>query len=77
MTNGDLPPLESKRNWRHWILGLGSGDIHLSSGGNNAREFVLPNVMFVGKKLSAIEHLVAMKPNEQQRVLPTVVGEPS
>jgi lysylphosphatidylglycerol synthetase-like protein (DUF2156 family) len=31
--------------FRHWILGLGSGDIHLSTAGANSREFVLPNVM--------------------------------
>jgi len=62
--------------FRHWILGLGSGDIHLSTGGNNAREFVLPNVTFAGARLSAIEHLVAMKPNERENVVPMTVGEP-
>jgi hypothetical protein len=63
--------------FRHWILGLGSGDIHLTTAGANGREFVLPNVMFVGPKLSAIEQLVAMKPNERENVVPMTVGEPS
>jgi uncharacterized integral membrane protein len=22
MANGELPPLEKERNWRHWILGI-------------------------------------------------------
>ncbi len=63
--------------FRHWILGLGSGDIHLATGGNNAREFVLPNVAFVGVRLNAIETLVSMKPNERETVIPMTVGEPS
>jgi len=63
--------------FRHWILGLGSGDIHLSSPSGGGREFILPNVMFVGAKLSAIEHMVAMKPNEVERAVPMTVGEPS
>jgi hypothetical protein len=63
--------------FRHWILGLGSGDLHLTTGGNNAHEFILPNVMFVGARLNAIESLVAMKPNEHENVVPMTVGEPS
>jgi hypothetical protein len=63
--------------FRHWILGLGSGDIHLTTGGNNAHEFVLSNVTFVGMRLNAIETLVSMKPNEREVVVPMTVGEPS
>src|SRR5262249_60597603 len=63
--------------FRHWILGLGSGDIHLAPSGANAHEMVLPNVMFVGSKLNAIETLVSMKPNERETAVPMTVGEPS
>jgi hypothetical protein len=56
--------------FRHWILGLGSGDIHLSSSGAAATEFIVENVMFAGRKIEMIQHLVAMKPEE-------VVGVPT
>jgi hypothetical protein len=63
--------------FRHWILGLGSGDIHLTPSGPNAHEVILPNVMFVGYKLNAIETLVSMKPTEREVAVPMTVGEPS
>jgi hypothetical protein len=63
--------------FRHWILGLGSGDIHLAPSGANTHEMILPNVMFVGAKLNAIETLVSMKPNEREAAVPMTVGEPS
>jgi len=63
--------------FRHWILGLGSGDIHMTTSGGGAHEFVLPNVMFVGGKLATIQQLVAMKPDEHMAAVPMTVGEPS
>jgi hypothetical protein len=64
--------------FRHWILGLGSGDIHMSASGARNEEFILPNVMFVGSKLDTIQQLVAMKPDEVTDMVPTAitVGEP-
>jgi len=50
--------------FRHWILGLGSGDIHIAPTGATSEEFILPNVMFAGRKINAIEEMVAMKPIE-------------
>jgi hypothetical protein len=50
--------------FRHWILGLGSGDMHISTTGARKAEFVIPNVLFVGTKLERIQHLAAMKPNQ-------------
>jgi hypothetical protein len=63
--------------FRHWILGLGSGDLHIQTGGAASREFILPNVMFAGARLGTIERLVAMKPNAAATALPMTVGEPS
>jgi len=63
--------------FRHWILGLGSGDIHISTAGGGGQEFILPNVMFAGRKLLTIQELVAMKPDEHTGVLPMTVGEPT
>jgi len=63
--------------FRHWILGLGSGDIHMTTQSNGGQEFILPNVLFVGRRLTAIQELVAMKPDEHMGVVPMTVGEPS
>jgi hypothetical protein len=49
--------------FRHWILGLGTGDLHISATGARQAEFVVPNVLFVGTKLRHIEQLVAEKPD--------------
>ena len=43
--------------FRHWIIGLGSGDliIHRS---NTTQEIDMPNVLFVGSKIKEIERLI-------------------
>lgn len=43
--------------FRHWIVGLGSGDliIHRS---NTTQEIDMPNVLFVGSKIKEIERLI-------------------
>jgi hypothetical protein len=65
--------------FRHWILGLGSGDIHLASAGAAPTEFVLENVLFAGRKIHAIQELVALKPEETVNAVPAsvTVGQPS
>jgi hypothetical protein len=62
--------------FRHWILGLGSGDLHIATAGANSHEMVLPNVLFAGSKVLRIQQLVAMKPDEQPSRVPMTVGEP-
>lgn len=52
--------------FRHWILGLGSGDLVVKTSGADAQEMVFPNVLFIGTKLAAIQ--------EMQRDRPTVQG---
>jgi hypothetical protein len=51
--------------FRHWILGLGSGDMHVVTTGAVRQEFVIHNVLFVGSKLRRIQRLVAMKPDDE------------
>jgi hypothetical protein len=51
--------------FRHWILGLGAGDLHIAATGAKVIEFTIPNVMFVGVKERQIQELVAEKPTEQ------------
>jgi hypothetical protein len=52
--------------FRHWILGLGSGDLVVRTSGAHSHEFRLSNVLFVGRKLQVIE--------EMQRDVPVVAG---
>jgi hypothetical protein len=58
--------VEKKRDdlFRHWILGLGSGDIHISTTGARQAEFFVRNVLFVSTKLQKIQRLASMKPDE-------------
>jgi hypothetical protein len=52
--------LEKQRSdlFRHWILGLGSGDLIVRTSGAQAHQFDLPNVLFIGKKAHDIENLM-------------------
>ncbi len=52
--------------FRHWILGLGSGDLVVRTSGAHSHEFRMQNVLFVGRKLQQIE--------EMQRDVPVVAG---
>jgi hypothetical protein len=60
--------LEKKRNdvFRHWLLGLGSGDMHVKTAGPANLDFSLPNVLFVGTKLSRIQDLLREKEVAEQ-----------
>ena len=53
--------------FRHWIVGLGSGDLHMETmGGRGVEENVL-NVLFVIGKMSKIQRLIATKPDVPQK----------
>lgn len=45
--------------FRHWILGLGSGDLIVRTTGAQAHEFNLPNVLFISQKVKVIEEMIA------------------
>jgi hypothetical protein len=45
--------------FRHWILGLGSGDLIVKTSGANPQEIHMPNVLFVGSKVVRIEEMLA------------------
>src|SRR5262249_23652361 len=47
--------------FRHWILGLGSGDLVVNTTGAGVHHFDLPNVLFIGKKVQAIEDMLRAK----------------
>jgi len=44
--------------FRHWILGLGSGDLIVKTSGAQAHHFDLPNVLFLGRKVRDIEEML-------------------
>ncbi len=59
--------IQKQRNdlFRHWILGLGSGDLIVNTSGATAHHFDLPNVLFVGYKVRQIEEML-----RERQVLP-------
>src|SRR3954452_8057567 len=44
--------------FRHWLLGFGSGDLTVRTGGANPQTFELPNVLFVGSKLRMAQQML-------------------
>jgi hypothetical protein len=56
--------LEKRRDdlFRHWILGMGSGDLRIQTYGARQKEIFVPNVLFVGSRVHTIQHLIAQEP---------------
>jgi hypothetical protein len=52
--------------FRHWILGLGSGDITISTTGAKAETISIPNVLFVNNKLDIVQRMIAAKPTTEK-----------
>jgi hypothetical protein len=44
--------------FRHWVLGFGSGDLIVWTGGANPQTIELPNVLFVGSKLREAQQML-------------------
>jgi hypothetical protein len=53
--------------FRHWVLGLGSGDLQLTTTGARRETVYVPNVLFINRKVDQIQRLIAMKPTEFTR----------
>jgi hypothetical protein len=47
--------------FRHWVLGIGSGDLIVKTAGANSQEFHFPNVLFIGRKVKEIEDMMREK----------------
>ena len=50
--------------FRHWILGLGSGDLRISTMGAKREELHVHNVLFVDHKVTCIQQMIAMRPDQ-------------
>lgn len=56
--------LEKHRDdiFRHWLLGIGSGDMKIRTSGATREEIDLLNVLFIGSKVSAMQRLIGEVP---------------
>ena len=50
--------------FRHWLLGLGSGDLQVMTSGATREQIDIHNVLFVGHKIVAMQRLIAEVPEE-------------
>jgi hypothetical protein len=50
--------------FKNWIIGLGSGDLVIQTWGATRDRIEIPNVLFLGTKVEAIERMIAMRPEE-------------
>jgi hypothetical protein len=48
--------------FRHWILGLGSGDLVVKTSGANPQHFEMRNVLFISSKVQQIEAMLRDQP---------------
>jgi hypothetical protein len=49
--------------FRHWLLGLGAGDLKIHPYGANREVIHIPNVLFVGRKVHALQRMIATEPS--------------
>lgn len=61
-TNGLLFEKREQDWFRHLLLGLGAGDLRLTAPNKDVID--IPNVLFVDRKVKAIERLIAVKPDQ-------------
>jgi hypothetical protein len=61
-TNGLVFERKGQDLFHDIILGLGAGDLTLTIGGANEETIQIPNVLFVKRKVKAIERLISVKP---------------
>ena len=50
--------------FRHWLLGLGSGDLQVMTAGASREQLDIQNVLFVGHKIIAMQRLIAEVPED-------------
>lgn len=48
---------------RHRVLGLGSGDLRLTTAGAKKRTIEIPDVLFVDRTVDRVQRLIAVEPN--------------
>jgi hypothetical protein len=55
--------VEKRRSdlFRHWILGIGSGDLLVKTAGASGQHFEMPNVLFIGTKVQLIQQMLQQR----------------
>lgn len=58
--------LEKHRDdlFRHWLLGIGSGDLRIRTSGGVREQLDVENVLFIGSKVEIIQRLISEVPEE-------------
>lgn len=49
--------------FRHWLLGLGSGDLEMHTTGATSERITVLNVLFIGSKVEVIQRLISEDPH--------------
>jgi hypothetical protein len=62
-TRGLLVEERADDYFRHYLLGLGAGDLTLTTSGGKQQTIRIPNVVFADSKVDLIQRLVAVEPN--------------
>jgi hypothetical protein len=62
-TNGMMLEKHREDIFRHWLLGLGSGDIQIRTTGATKEQIDIPNVLLIGSKIEIMQRLIAEEPN--------------
>jgi hypothetical protein len=44
--------------FRHWLLGIGSGDLTIKASATNSQQFEVPNVLNANRKLELIQTML-------------------
>jgi hypothetical protein len=52
--------------FRHWLIGLGSGDLEIHTSGATREQIDIRNVLFVGSKVKVIKKLIAEVPEGEE-----------
>jgi len=63
-TRGMLFEKAGQDLFRHFLLGLGSGDMRIVTTGARPEEILIPNVLFIDSHLRAMQQLVSIKPDQ-------------
>jgi hypothetical protein len=55
--------VEKRRSdaFRHWVLGLGAGDLVIRVGGQNGPTIEMNNILWIGRKMAVIDKLLRQK----------------
>ena len=69
-TNGLRFEKREQDFFRHVVLGIGAGDLMLTGKGLRDEMIAIPNVLFVNRKVMAIEKLIAVKPEHTEEQHP-------